>query len=140
MPSIVAIAAVWVSVQQYKIAEAKLKLDLYDRRMAVYEGFQELIEVVTLDSLTAQNLGKFRLCVRQAGFLFGADVIDFLGEVEKKYSEILKISHRIRLIKSGGSPGSLPQAERELDEELDAFFAQGKTGFDVFFKYLAIDR
>ncbi|MBB4768630.1 MULTISPECIES: hypothetical protein [Xanthomonas] len=138
MPTVVATAAVWISFQQYRIAEAKLKLDLYDRRMAVYEGFRELLEVVTLDSIVAVNLAKFRACIGHAEFLFGVDVIKFLRTVEEKYKRLLKLSGKMRSIKAGTSQESLQDVERQFDEQLDEFLEMDQTGFAVFQRYLSM--
>jgi len=49
MTPTIAVAVAWVSFQQWKTARAKLNLDLFDRRYAVYRGATDALRVVTRD-------------------------------------------------------------------------------------------
>ena len=94
----IAVAAVMISLQQYRIARQKLKLDLYPRRYAIYVAFHDGVVAAlnkqfetTFDDAT-RDMGA-RL--REARFLFGSDTFDFLNQLE---TDVLTYRHGAKTI------------------------------------------
>ena len=80
LPAIALIAA-WIAFRQSQIARNKLKLDLFDKRMAVYQAVREtLATAVTKGKLTQEDEVKYLVGTRPAQWLFGSEVFKYLDE------------------------------------------------------------
>jgi len=79
----IALAVAWVSFQQWRTARAKLNLDLFDKRYAVYRGATEAIGEITRHG-GCKNNASFKLMMNawsESQFLFGPEVQHFLDEM-----------------------------------------------------------
>jgi len=76
-PLIISVAVVVIGWFQFKINKHKLRLDLYNRRFAVYEKtlsyFQSYYSRNTIPESTASSASEFVRAYRESIFLFGAD-------------------------------------------------------------------
>lgn len=80
LPLIAAIAA-WIAYRQSQIARNKLKLDLFDRRMAVYESVRDTLgAVVRKRELTQEQQMQYLQGTRSARWLFGIEIFDYLDK------------------------------------------------------------
>ena len=80
-----------IAYRQVVIAQAKLKLDLFDKRYAIFlETWKILSEVVRTGTRgTNYGLGNpFSNFIPQARFLFGRDIEAYLNETVSKWSEL----------------------------------------------------
>jgi|ERR1700754_3096274 len=79
VPTIGLLAAV-IGYFQWKTAQQKVLLDLFDRRMATYTALREIVAMVRASSsaATPENSFKFLEALDRADFLFGAEVIEHL--------------------------------------------------------------
>lgn len=76
---IVAVFASLVAYWQWKLARNKLKLELFDRRLVVYEAAKEILfSIVTNDELENEDFSKFVAATREARWLFNKSVNDYL--------------------------------------------------------------
>ncbi len=73
-----------INNRQAKTASDKLKLDLFDRRYAVYRGLTEWISDLQGRVVPDEEYTVHILKMQQAQFLFGQDVNDWLAELRKK--------------------------------------------------------
>lgn len=89
-PLVVAAIAGWIAYRQMQTARDKLKLDLFDRRMAVYEAVRDAIgAAVTNAKLTQQQEFDFLMGTRSARWLFGEDVAEYINKnFWKKLTEL----------------------------------------------------
>ena len=72
----IGIGAGLIAYGQLRISKAKLKLDLYDRRIAVYEATKRFVlGLSSLGTVDAENLQEYLVATRQAEFLFDDDSI-----------------------------------------------------------------
>jgi hypothetical protein len=70
---------------QKKIAAAKLNLDLFDRRFAIFEAARKLlIEIVQHDHVDASDINKFNIRTADAVFLFDKDIETYLDGFRRK--------------------------------------------------------
>ncbi|WP_139051281.1 hypothetical protein [Xanthomonas cannabis] len=135
---IVAMGAVAVSLLQFKIAKTKLKLDLYDRRIKVYEGVMETVE----DALTDLNAGvgvliRLNRVSAEADFLFKDDVSSYLDSLKRTMRETVSISNRINAANNGGPPVPPDAVHKQMlaFERLSIEHNKAKT---IFGKYLRL--
>jgi len=81
LPIIAGIAA-WIAFRQSQIARNKLKLDLFDKRMAVYGAVREALgSIARQGGLTDEQQFFYLQGTRAARWLFGPEVFVYLDEV-----------------------------------------------------------
>jgi hypothetical protein len=94
---------------QKKIASDKLRLDLFDKRTAVYKKVQEtVLFVVQNANLSALQYSTYVVNIQESRWLFGDDVFQYLdGEYKASLRELLTLSMR------AGSQLSVDESHRE---------------------------
>jgi len=71
-----------INLQNAKINEDKLRLDLFDKRLSIYNSIMDLINIiVTSGGVTNEEISKFRYRTRETNFFFDKDIIDYVEEV-----------------------------------------------------------
>lgn len=80
---LIAIVVAYISYQQWKTNQRKLKLDLYDRRMKVYETAKEFIMFFPNDCDT-KRLEKLYDGSISADFLFKKEIPEYLATLYEK--------------------------------------------------------
>jgi hypothetical protein len=79
------VAVVVIAWQQWRVADNKLRLDLFDRRYKVYDATRKFLAVIIREATFADSqLFEFYAGTSGAEFLFGADVVDYLGQIRKR--------------------------------------------------------
>jgi hypothetical protein len=79
------VAVVTIALLQWRVAENKLRLDLFDRRYKVYEATRKFLAVIIREgAFTGPQLSEFNIGTSDAEFLFRADVVDYLGQIRKR--------------------------------------------------------
>lgn len=79
--------------EQKSIAEAKLKFDLFQRRIAFYEAFYTLSESAKNYKDHKEAISSLKTMItlaHQSGFLFGTDVQELVEEMCKKVAVLGK--------------------------------------------------
>jgi hypothetical protein len=115
VPAIGLLAAV-IGYFQWKTAQQKVVLDLFDRRMTTYTALREVVAMVTGSSsaATPANSFKFLEALDRAQFLFGPKVIEHL----KKINEAIHDIHDTVTERKDLQPG--PELTASLARERDA--------------------
>jgi len=84
------VAIVTIALLQWRVAENKLRLDLFDRRYKVYNATRKFLAVILREAkLTNSELFEFDLETSDAEFLFGADVVEHLAKIRKQALHLL---------------------------------------------------
>ena len=88
VPIAIAAMVAWVGWRQFRAARAKLKLDLFEKRLAIFNATWEQV------GRSAQNkpyeyreLGLWFNKIHEASFLFGPDIVEYLNEIREKAIE-----------------------------------------------------
>lgn len=77
-PTIAVLASV-IAYRQWRTAQNKLKLDLFDRRFSVYEASRDLLaSIVTSGKAKDEEVFKFLIATREAKWLLNAEVANYL--------------------------------------------------------------
>lgn len=88
---VIAIVATSIAWQQWKTNQLKLELDLYDRRLKVYEEVRQILSIIVRDAKASyDDLLKFRRAVSEADFLFGPEIP---AHVEEIYQRGVKLQY-----------------------------------------------
>lgn len=85
---IIGLIAAWIAYHQYRVAHAKLKLDLFDKRYAIFlDTWKILSEVVSQGVQRTGGLSTpFNNNLPQAAFLFGPDVEAYLNKAVSQWA------------------------------------------------------
>ena len=90
---VIAIVAVYIAYQQSQTNRRKLKLDLYDRRLRIYQAVATFIGKVLTDfSPQSEDFSDFWRNTAEADFLFGRDraITDYLQVLATHAAELRK--------------------------------------------------
>ncbi len=124
-----------LSAEQIRLTEAKLRFDLYERRLALFRTVKGFAGRITMAG-EADDTGAFYHDTIERHFLFDKDVADYIGKV---YDEALELN-RIN-IRMGGT--NLTQDDQEQLKErkvalLNWFYEQEQNVIKVFSRDLSI--
>jgi len=79
--AIATLAAV-IAIAQWRIAKQKAVVDVFDKRMDVYNSLRAVVQkVMSAGNATQENCYEFAAHVDRAQFLFGDKVVKKLGEI-----------------------------------------------------------
>ncbi len=82
---VVAVIASYIAYQQWRTNEVKLQLDLYDRRLKIYEEVKRVLLLVVRDGdIKYEELSNFAISVSEADFLFGNEIREYIDEVYRR--------------------------------------------------------
>lgn len=82
-------AVVVIAWQQWRVAENKLRLDLFDRRYKVYDATKKfLAQIFRHATFDDSQLFEFYAGTADAEFLFGVDVLDYLEQIRNRAVDI----------------------------------------------------
>ena len=83
--AVIALIGAWIALQQMLIARAKLNIDLFDRRFAVYIATRKYI-VAMLQHMggTQEEAVAWWAVASSAPFLFDKEITKFIEEVNKR--------------------------------------------------------
>jgi hypothetical protein len=135
----VAVAVVATKIQRHQaaVAQAKLKLDLFEKRYAIFLETWQIMSEVGTNGTRGENAKRygfgtpFSNFTPQAGFLFGKEVQAYLSDAVDKWIEL----HGLEGEREDAAARAQHAARvRELKEW---FFNQAKTGLkDLLGPYL----
>ena len=92
----IGIIAALIAYRQYRVAEAKLKLDLFERRLRIFEIIQEFSLKILDFNCNNSDLNEFAGSIGQADFLFGDDIREYVKEFLEKSTCLHAIAMRAR--------------------------------------------
>ncbi len=80
-------ATVYIAWRQWRTAETRVVLDLFDRRLSVYKAFDAVIHSLFDEDkgyyVPDDALPELENVIAEATFLFGDEVIGFMGKVHQ---------------------------------------------------------
>lgn len=93
---VIGVFVAFVGYQQYCINRERFKLDLFEKRFAVYKGIQVFLTYILINAkFEMAELFKFRANTQDAIFLFGEDVTNYISLVDKKALEFWSLSEEL---------------------------------------------
>jgi hypothetical protein len=135
---VIALVTTYIAIQQYRTSRFKFKLELFEKRYAIYQGVKNFIlSAVREANLSNDDFFKLNEETQDAFFLFD-------GRVDKYIDELRSKGSRLRYLNGRLSDQSLPIGEErsklaEEDAELNTWFgSQLLKSKQVFKKYLRV--
>ena len=117
--TLMAAIVAWTGYQQYYLAKGKFKLDLFDKRFAVYKGVQEFLSIILRHAkYEISQLYDFRRNTQDAMFLFGNDIPEYIKMIDKKALAMRSYAHQYEALPKGPERSDLVEKETQLLTEL----------------------
>jgi hypothetical protein len=137
---IVGILVAFIAYRQFVLANGKFKLDLFEKRFAIYLGVESFLTYViggesgNEESIPFKRLHKFWYETRYAPFFYNNDILMYLEEIGKKAGELHHIEQQMRV--KTPEYANLVDQESELNEW---FINQLPRLKDIFSPYLKFE-
>lgn len=123
--------------QAMDVATAKLKLDLFEKRMAIFEQAWSVIGYAAAGkSYDFARLGVLQNKLHEAGFLFGKDIEEYLLNLRAK-----AIKEQNLLIQINKEGVYVDQSVRDQHKELQEWFLQESHNIRIpFLPYMSFEK
>lgn len=109
---LVACALAYIAYQQFLLARAKFKLDLFEKRFAVFDAARKLLRAIAVEGPgEMERVYEFRAAVADAPFLFDPDVTGYLNEIDDRAVEFGALAKRMKHPPAGVDVDSLFEKE-----------------------------
>jgi hypothetical protein len=141
-PTLVAVLvgafAAYIGWRQWRTANYRLRLDMFDRRYVMYEATKSFFGTIAINgSVTSSDFVDFREKIRGAEFLFD-------GEAGQFFKRLLDLSWRAYMARSRqkrtNDDATLNKLFDEEDECLKLVDAEGPNLEKLFSKYLDLSK
>jgi hypothetical protein len=136
---VIAVLGTYIAYQQWKINSHKLRLDLFEKRWAIYAATNDMLATLIRGSEderreAAQN---FRRRLIDANFLCSKDTVSFLDKVNLRIASVVDTERAVTKIHQE-APGR-KEAELRAASEADGARADYESLVSVFAKDLRIN-
>jgi hypothetical protein len=86
---VIALVMTYIAIQQYRANQLKLRHDLYDRRLQVYNAVAEFLgHVMREGTADRKQLITLLQKTRESHFLFGKEISDYITDLYKKGADL----------------------------------------------------
>jgi hypothetical protein len=109
---VIAAGAAMIAWWQYQTAAAKLKLDLFERRLRVYEGLMRLLGEVVAGPGEKSPLSEFYAATNEKRFLFDSDITDYLKEVKDNVIKLRQAQRKHGTVPDGKARDAAIEADQ----------------------------
>ena len=139
---VIAIVATYIAWQQWQTNRQKLFLDLYDRRLKVYEEVRQILSLILRDGKASyDDLMDFRRTVSEADFLFGPEIPEYIDKIYQRGVNLQRWSGEYRDYTQAIPDGyDHKKVCDEIHAELNWLIAQFEPAKQKFKKYLDISH
>lgn len=136
--AVIAAMVALISYRQYLLAKEKLKLDLFEKRFAVYKGTQKFLTVIFSNATcTKDDLFEFRRNTQDGTFLFGKDIPSYINKIDSKALELKSTKEKSTTLPGREERTELATKNTQLLGELIDELPKLK---DVFAPYLRFNK
>jgi len=142
LASIIAVLTIYIAYQQWNTNRFKLKLELYDKRFAVYERVKEYLFLIIQDSdVKTKDSLLFITSVSEAEFLLGLKISKYIDEIYVHSLSLHKWSSQYRDYTQKQPEGyDHKQVVDEMHKETIWLSSQLRPMKDKFKKYLDVSK
>jgi hypothetical protein len=135
---VIAVVTTYIALQQYRTNRFKFKLEMFEKRNAVYQGVKDFIHsAVRKTNLSTDDFIKLDEATQDAFFLFDEPVDKYINELRWKASKLNFMNEKIaeQILHPYEE---LSQVEAERDGICVWFGKQHSESKEVFKKYLRV--
>jgi hypothetical protein len=137
---VIAIITVYIARQQWKANRQKLTLDLYERRLKVFEAVRDILGMMYT---TVSDDGKLYTLLSQtrgAGFIFGAEIQEYIESVWRHATNLSDTNKHLRAILDSAPPEVRKRLADIESEEVKWATAETRVVEQKFKKYLDLSK
>jgi len=133
---VVALFALFIAYRQWKTAQNKLKLDLFERRLQVYEAARDFISsIMTSGRTSGEREFKYLSGTRGAVWLFDQAIVEYLDkEIWSKVCDLGALQAELEGEPVGETRTKNVQRQREVKEWLTEQLRVMERKFEPFLK------
>jgi hypothetical protein len=137
LAALIAALVAWVAVQNHQLAREKHKLDLFEKRFAVFRAAQVLLGRVQEDGgvRKLESILEYRRDTQVAAFLFGPDVESYLAKLDQKARDLWSIHATLERLPVGDERTNQALRENELAHDLISELPKLKTVFGSYLHF-----
>jgi hypothetical protein len=134
---LIGLIAAGIAWRQHQTAKAKLKLDLFEKRYAIFEDTWQFLSHVFRTGRAPSLFPDFNNKIPQADFLFGNAVSRYLEEAVKKNADLYNIN-----LRTDSNNNILMPEDITLYRDLLLWFHEQATGGakNVFEPFLGFEK
>jgi len=113
----IAIFVAYIGYEQWRLSRHKLKLDLFDRRWAIYAATNDMLASLIngSDDDRRSSAKNFRLRLLDAQFLCSSDTVRFLRHVDQRILDVMESERALRA--TAFDAPERPDAEKRVSDE-----------------------
>ena len=139
---VIAVIAVYIAYQQWQTNRRRLELDLYERRLHVYQAVSQFIyKVLTGFSPELQDISDLRRNTFEADFLFGADIRDYVRSLDTHARDLWNGTKCATMEHDPCRKTTITTTLVEgKNRESKWFIQQPEAAYRIFVKYLNVAR
>jgi len=103
--ALIALLVALITFNQYRVAKAKLKLDLFERRFNIFHKAWTSLSEAVIDESKIQQYGfwsPFNNDLHEASFLFGKKVTKYLDKCVYQWNQLRTYSIEKKSVPPGG--------------------------------------
>jgi hypothetical protein len=105
----------YTAYNQYRIAQERFKLDLFDKRFSVYKGVQVFLkDILHKLKVDLSQIVQFREDTQDSVFLFGDDITEYLKKIDLKACELLGLQEERKNLPIGEENSKKCKEQTEL--------------------------
>lgn len=131
---LIAGAVLYVTWQQGRTNDLRLKLELYDRRIQVYEAVKSFLSIFPIQEIKQEHIKDLYINGSQADFLFGAEIGKYINELYKRGLHLIILNKRVE------TQTASENDYKKIEDELNWFSKQFDAARDKFQKYLNLSN
>jgi hypothetical protein len=131
----VAVIVAWIGFQQFLLAREKFKLDLFEKRFAIYKATQKFLKSLGHPEFDFSNLVEFSRETQDAVFLFDEEIVVCLDTLYNKANMTISIISKYKPLPVGSERAALCDREMTLRLELGKELLNSKNVFAPYLKF-----
>lgn len=137
---LIAIIATYIAVQQHNTQREKLRLDLYDKRMAVFTALTNLFGHIgePNQEITFNAIVRFTSETASAEFLFGPEIPDYLSRVVEDFAQSRRLMREYERQRGKEETHKLIEAENAVTDRLIAATKEAKNLFAPYVNFTGV--
>jgi hypothetical protein len=133
---IVAASVALIGFQQYRLASAQFKLELFDRRYAIYKATQKYLSIILREAhVDYSDSVQFLSETQDALFLFGPDVAKYLESIYKQGIELCSTAHQFEPLPVGTERSRIVEKNADLLSKLTSELTRLKKVFEPYLTF-----
>jgi hypothetical protein len=135
---LIAIIATYIAWQQWRANANKLRLDLFEKRYAVFDATRMFLSIILRDAkFEMKDFYEFRAGVSDSSFLFRNDVVEYLKKID---NEALKFKTRRDEYKDLPKGNERKRLVSEANEVFEWLINQLPELKNIFISYLGFKK